>query len=97
MKHNENISKENTELMLKHLQEQLEEIKKERENLAETVKKLMEHHSFENADDSEKVNLEVWKQAVDEHSKIAVEHLKMLEKHLEETKREYLFKLGQEF
>lgn len=97
MKHNENISKENTELMLKHLQEQLDEIKKEREKISRTIENIMEHHSFKNADDSEKVNLEVWKQAVDEHSKIAVEHLKMLEKHLEETKREYLFKLGQEF
>ncbi len=91
-----NDSKENTKSMLKHLEEQLEDIKKERENLSQTIKNLMTHHTFENAKDSEKANLEVWKQAVDEHSKIAVEHLKILEKHLEETKQEYLKKLQEE-
>ncbi len=89
----QNDSKTKTELMLKHLEDQLEEIKKERENLAQTVKNLMMHHTFESAKDSEKANLEVWKQSVDEHSKIAIEHLKILENHLEETKKEYLKKL----
>ena len=90
MENKDSISKQNTELMLKHLQEQLDEIRKERENLAATVEKLMQHHNFEEADDEQKRNLEIWKQEVDEHSKIAVEHLKMLEKHLQETKQQYL-------
>lgn len=88
-----NDQKSNPELMLKHLEEQLEEIKKERENLSRTIEKLMTNHTFENAEYNEKANLEVWKQSVDEHSKIAVEHLKILENHLEETKKEYLKKL----
>lgn len=88
---NEGMDKEQqTRMFLKHLQEQLDEIKKERENLAATVEKLMQHHTFEEADDEQKRNLEIWKQEVDEHSKIAVEHLKMLEKHLQETKQQYL-------
>ena len=88
---NEGMDKEQqTRMFLKHLQEQLDEIRKERENLAATVEKLMQHHSFEEADDEQKRNLEIWKQEVDEHSKIAVEHLKMLEKHLQETKQQYL-------
>ncbi len=88
---NEGMDKEQqTRMFLKHLQEQLDEIRKERENLAATVEKLMQHHTFEEADDEQKRNLEIWKQEVDEHSKIAVEHLKMLEKHLQETKQQYL-------
>ena len=90
-----NNSKKNTELMQKHLQEQLEEIKKERESLTKIVEKLMKHNVLDEADESEKQNLEVWKQEVDEHSKVAVEHLKILEKRLEETKRQYLLMLNE--
>ncbi len=92
-----NNSKKNTELMLKHLQEQLEEIKKERENLAAIIKKIATANNFEDADDIEKQRLEVLKQEVDEHSKIAVEHLKYLEEHLEEAKKQYLEMLNQRY
>ena len=85
---NEGMDKEQqTRMFLKHLQEQLDEIKKERENLAAIIKKIATANNFEDADDIEKQRLEVLKQEVDEHSKIAVEHLKYLEEHLEEAKK----------
>ncbi len=95
---NEGMDKEQqTRMFLKHLQEQLDEIKKERENLAAIIKKIATANNFEDADDIEKQRLEVLKQEVDEHSKIAVEHLKYLEEHLEEAKKQYLEMLNQRY
>lgn len=95
---NEGMDKEQqTRMFLKHLQEQLDEIKKEREKLAAIIKKNATANNFEDADDIEKQRLEVLKQEVDEHSKIAVEHLKYLEEHLEEAKKQYLEMLNQRY
>lgn len=89
----EKLTKTDAEIMLKHLENHLDEIKKERQKLSDTVKNLLEHRAFE--DDAQKGTLEQFKADVDEHSKIAVEHLKMLEAHLEETKAQYIILLNE--